>query len=291
MIVYVDILIVLNLIVDYFLLLAVGAIIRRKAKFWRLLAASIEGSIFSLYIFLPQSPLFTEIAVRVLFCIIMAGSAFGFISFKEFLRAAGAFFAVSCLYAGIMMSVWKLFSPRGMVVNNSVVYFDISALALICFTVAFYFLFMVLSKIFASNGTVAKSCRVHLEADGQKTEFTAMLDTGNSLDDIFGSGEIIIADKRVAESLFTVTDIDENPALKSRYRAVPLSTVAGDDMLDGFRCDIGYALLGKETVNIKNPIIAISKTPLDSGYDGIVNPKIFRNAVEENVSNNQKVFK
>ena len=72
---------------------------------------------------------------------------------------------------------------------------------------------------------------------------------------------------------------------------MPLSTVSGSDMLDGFRCDSAIAVLGKETVNIKNPIIALSKTAFDSGINGIVNPKIFGNAVYDNVSENKKVFK
>lgn len=291
MIVYADILIVLNLIVDYFLLLAAGAVLRRKPKFIRLLLSSFVGGLSSLYIFLPQSPIAIELILRLMLCMIMVILAFGFGTVKDFIRNTGIFFGITCLYAGIMTALWHILKPRGMVINNSVVYFDISAITLIVCTVIFYFAFLLLSRIFGANGETAQYCSIKVRVGEKAAELTAMLDTGNSLNDLFGNNEIIITDKKTAESLLGRTDIENNPLLKSRYRVIPLNTVSGADMLDGFRCDSAVATLGKETVNIKNPIIAISKTAFDSGISGIVNPKIFRNAVYDNASYNKKVFK
>ncbi len=286
MIVYADILIVLNLIVDYFLLHATISLLHRRVSFIRILLASLEGALFSLYIFLPQSPIVIEFILRFTVCLIMSLTSFGFVNLKEFLKASGLFFGITCLYAGLMMGLWHIFKPKGMVINNSVVYFDISAITLIICTVVFYFGFILLSKVFASNGQTALRCEVKVCVNENETEFTAMLDTGNSLSDIFGNSEIIIVEKEIVEELFWSTDLNHNPELKSRYRIIPLNTVSGLDMLDGFRCDSATAVLNKETVYIKNPVIAISKTAFDSGYKAIINPKIFRNAVEENVSNN-----
>lgn len=274
MIVYADILIVLNLIVDYFLLLAVSKILRIKYKFLRLLLAAIEGGIFSLYIYLPQSFAVTEFALRVIICFVMILTAFGFRSLKDFLKVSGLYFGITCLYAGIMTAFWKIFRPQGMIINNSVVYFDISAITLIVCTVIFYFLFTALSKIFESNGKFAKKCKVIVTAQEKHTEFSAIVDTGNSVNDVLGMGEVIIADKTVAVNLFGDIDINGNPSLKSRYRVIPLATVSGDDMLEGFRCDSACVTLENQTVKIKNPILAVSKTTFDSSYSGIINPKI-----------------
>lgn len=288
MIVYADILIIINLIVDYFLLNATASLLHRKVTFFRIVLASSEGALFSLYIFLPQSPIIIEFVLRCTVSFIMTLTAFGFRNFKEFLKASGLFFGITCLYAGLMMGLWHIFKPKGMVINNSVVYFDISATTLIICTVVFYFGFILLSKIFASNSRTAVKCEVKVYLNENITEFTAMLDTGNSLSDFFGNSEIIIVEKEVAEELLWSTDLNLNPELKSRYRIIPLNTVSGLDMLDGFRCDSAIAVLNNETVYINNPVIAISKTSFDSGYKAIINPKIFRNAVEENVSNIQK---
>jgi len=290
-IVYADILIILNLAVDYFLLHATAGFVKKKVPFLRILLSAVFGGISSLYIFLPQSHIAVELSVRIITCSAMTFVAFGFVSLKEFLRTSGVFFGITCLYAGVMTALWHLFKPNGMVINNSVVYFDISAITLIISTVIFYFVLTIISHIFSFNGIVAQRCRVSITADGNTAEIQAIVDTGNSLKDPFSSSEIIITDRKTAELLFGQLDIESDLSLKSRYRTVPLNTVSGLDMLHGFRCDSAVAVMNKESVNLNNPIIAISKTPFDSGINGIINPKIFRNAVYSNASYNKKTYK
>ena len=86
MIVYVDILIVVNMIVDYFLLLCAKRFLKRKITTLRVVLASLEGGIFSLYIFLPQSAVIIEFLVRMSTCFVMSLTAFGFNNLKEFIK-------------------------------------------------------------------------------------------------------------------------------------------------------------------------------------------------------------
>ena len=290
MIVYGDILIVLNLIVDYFLLLATSKMLNRKPRLWRMFLSSFEGGFFSLYIFLPQSVFIIELMLRIAICLIISFTAFGFVNLKEFLKATGMYFAITCLYAGIMTAIWKILKPRGMVINNSVVYFDISAITLIGCTVIFYFIFVLFSKIFASYHNYADKCKVTIRYKEKESSFEAIIDTGNSVSDVFGNSEVIIADKSVVESLFGVVDINYNPTLKSRYRAIPCTTVSGAYILDGFRCDSAVLTLSGKDIELRNPILAVSKTPLWEGT-GIVNPKIFQNVGVEYDNQNKKAYK
>ena len=290
MIVYADILIVLNIIVDYFLLLLSSGVLHRKIKPWRTVLGAVEGGIFSLYIFLPQFDFFAELIIRISVCFIISFTVFGFVNLKSFLKASGIFFTVTCFYGGSMTAVWKLLKPNGMVINNSVVYFDISALALIWCTVIFYLLFTLLSRLFSSNHSMASRCSVCLYYKEKAAEFNAIVDTGNSIKDVFGSSDIIIADKTVANLLFGQTDININTELKSRYRAIPCTTVSGADILDGFRCDSGVVNQSGKSYKLKNPILAVSNIPLGEER-GIVNPEIFQNVGGEYDIKNKKVYK
>lgn len=288
MIVYADILIILNVLVDYFLLQATAKFIGRKVKLWRMILGSFLGGLFSLYIFMPKSHVFIEFCVRIISCSAIAFSVFGFINFKGFLKSAGVFFGINCLYAGIISAFWKIFKPRGLVINNSVVYFDISAITLVISTVIFYFLFIFISKMFVSSGKMSEKCAVTILAVGNKSCFTAIIDTGNSVSDVFGNSQIIIVDRAVFYQLFGEL---QNEYLKNRYRVIPINTVSGGDVLEGYRCDYAELIRDKEKIYLKNPIIAISKTSFSEDYLGIVNPKIFRNVGEENVAKNQNAFK
>lgn len=272
MIVYADVLVFLNLIVDYLLLCVTGKIVKIKSSVPRMVLGALIGALSSLYIFFPQGGILAETAVKLVFCGLMALAAFGFGGTKGFLRKMGVLFLVTCAYGGIMIAVWYLFKPYGMVVNNSVVYFNISPTVLIIASVVAYIAFTVLSRIFSVSSKYAEKCRIKVTANGRDTEFSAIVDTGNSIEDIFGKSEVIIVDKECAKRLFGTLDSD-SPQLRPRYRALPCGTVSGDGMLDGYRCDSAVVTANSKTVTLEKPILAISKLPLKDGYSGIINPK------------------
>ncbi len=273
MIIYADVLIVLNLLVDYFLVLASGKILSKKVKTIRALLSAFLGAISSLYIFLPQLSFFAELSFKISVCLIMTAVAFGISSFKQYLKSFLVLFLVTCSYAGGMIAVWHIFKPNGMAVNNSVIYFDISPIVLVGVTVATYLLFVLLNRIFSPTSKTAEKCEITVEIDGKRQKLSAILDTGNSIVDLFSKSEIIIADKKAVKSVFGDIEVAKK-VKKNRYRIIPFSSVSGADMLDGFRCDSAYVKSKDKTVVLDKPILAISKTALCDDYNAIVNPKI-----------------
>lgn len=274
MIVYVDILIVLNLIVDYLLLNASATFLSMRVRTFRLISAAVIGAFSSLYIFIPNVSLLFEGVYKFFICALMSITAFGYGSFRRYLKASAVLFIITCGYAGAMFAVWHIFRPNGMVINNGVVYFDISPLVLIIVTVVSYFVFIFMYKILSRTAKTAESCNIELYADGKTNSFRGILDTGNSVVDMFGSSEIIVADKSVLEELFGETDINKNKEILNRYRLIPCSTVSGDGMLEAFRCDKANVSANGKSIVIEKPIVAISKTAINDNYLAVLNPKI-----------------
>ena len=272
MTVYADILIILELAVNYFLLALTAALLRLESSIPRQLAAALVGALSSLTIFLPEFSEPLLVAIQLLVALIMACVAFSARRLKRVLRNTAVLFAVSCGYAGGMMAIWTLLHPSGMVVHNSVVYFNISPLFLVLFSTGAYFAVMLFRYILGRNASLAERCTVKLFAQQSSIELEAIADTGNSLEDVFGLSEIIIADRAAAYAL--LGDLDSNDELKKRYRALPCSTVSGDGMLDGYRCDKAYIEYNGKTLELRRPILAVSKQSLGQDYSAIVNPKI-----------------
>ena len=275
MVVYADILVILNLIVDYFLLSASAAILRVKLSVFRQLASASVGALSSLYIFAPDLGLFFDLAFRAVICAVMVLCAFGFRGTKRFLRAAGVLFLVTCGFGGIMTALWTIFKPDGMTVVNSVVYFNISPAVLIGASVITYLLFMLLKAIFSKTSELAERCEITVTAEEKSITMDAIVDTGNSIKDYLSGSEVIIADSEFVRALLGSDSPDTDARLKSRYRILPLSTVSGGGTLDGFRCDSAVISDGERTVKLEKPILAVSKTPLRDDYQAIVNPEIF----------------
>lgn len=160
MVVYTDILVILNFIVNYFLLTVSALILHIKSPLLRQLAAAAIGGLSSLYIFAPDLGLTIGALYRAAVCAVTVLCAYGFKSIKRFLRAAGVLFLVTCGYGGIMTAVWTFLKPNSMTVVNSVVYFDISPMVLIAVSVIAYLLFMLLSAIFSKTSKFSKRCEI-----------------------------------------------------------------------------------------------------------------------------------
>lgn len=275
MIVYADILIILNLAVDYFLLRAAAFFLHLNLPLWRILLSSVTGGLSSLYIFLPAFGVFADILFRTAVCAVMSFVCFGFGGIKAFLRKCGILLLVTFGYGGIMTALWYLLKPGGMAVINSVVYFNISPTVLIISSVAAYFLMRFISIIFSGTSKLAERCEITVSAGNNSITMEGIVDTGNSVEDIFGGGEVIIADSEYVKTLFGETDPALNKEIRSRYRVMPCGTVTGGGALEAFRCDTALVSDGKRSVRLNKPILAVSKTPLKDDYAAIVNPRIF----------------
>lgn len=275
MVVYADILIILNFLVDYFLLLASAKLLHFNSPVIRLLASAVIGGFSSLYIFAPDLGFLIGLLFRTAVCALMVFAAFGFKNIKTFLRGCGVLFLVTCGYGGIMTAVWYFLKPNGMTVVNSVVYFNISPTVLIIASLAAYILFMIFSAVFSKTSKFAERCEITISADGGSITMEGIIDTGNSIEDILGNSEVIIADKSYVKTLFGDINPVTNEKLKPRYRLMPCGTVSGGGTLEGFRCDTALITDGEKSVKLEKPILAVSKTPLNDDYSAIVNPRIF----------------
>ena len=269
--VYADVLVVLNLLVDYFLLSASGRLLHINLPFWRQLLAAGLGGISSLIIFMPTQGFIIELLIQCAVCICMTLTAFGFGSIKRAVRAAAVLFGVTLGYGGGMMALWYILRPNGMVINNSVVYFDISPVFLIVFSVVGYIIVNIARRWLGANGSAAHRCTAEIFVGGKSRVLSALVDTGNSLEDAFSNSEVIIADENAVKALFGfLPKAEEFP---DRYRVLACTGVSGEALLDGFRCDRAVIAYSGRKIELHRPILAISRQPLGGDYDAIINPR------------------
>lgn len=272
MAVYVDVLLLINLLVDYFLLSLTARLLKKKTSVLRLVLSSLLGALSSLYIFLPQMNIVFEVLIKVAVCGLMTLIGFNSTSLKGFLRSLSVLVAVTFGYAGFMIAFWYTFKPSGMIINNSVVYFNVSPLFLIAFSVVAYLIISIVKKVTEKNCDFAKVCEIEVFAEGKSAALKAIIDTGNSVEDMFSLSEVIVVDESVLYELFD--DYPTSKNLDNRYRALPLSTVSGAGLLNGYRCDTANVIYNGKKIQLIKPILAISKAKLNDGYNSIINPKI-----------------
>ena len=268
MIVYADILILTNLITDYFMLAATAKITRQKTRLLRMCLAAFFAAAGTLIILLPEQNKFLEFLIRLVFSFVICLLAFGYKGIRRLVSSSLIFLTVNFCYAGAMMALYYIFKPAGMVIKNSVVYFDISPLFLIVFSVAGFLVSTLFSFFFSRKNKSAKECFLILDFCGKQADFSAVIDTGNSLVDPLGGGAVIIGDRKKCRLAFGDLTPKTYP---QKYRAIPCGTVLGNTILDGFRCDGGKIITQEKTVILKQPVLALSAADL-CDCEAIVNP-------------------
>lgn len=225
--IYIDVLITVNIFIDYFLLILTNKIIGVNIKYYRIIIGSILGGIFSLTALLPTLPFGINILIDLAIAMIIIFTTFGKCNPKTYIKRVIVFFTLSFLFGGIMIFIYLSFRPNGMGIYNDVVYFNISPILLIALTLICYYILLAIKKL---TKTVYKTDIHNIEIiiNGKSYIFNAKLDTGCTVKEPFSGKSVIVAEREVFNNF--VPD-------KTKIRIIPFTSLGGNGILQGFCAD------------------------------------------------------
>ena len=76
MTIYVDVVLIENLIMNYIILFATDIILKNKSKFWRLLLASLIGAIYTVISYISNLKIYSSMILKMILSIIIVYVAF-----------------------------------------------------------------------------------------------------------------------------------------------------------------------------------------------------------------------
>ncbi len=281
-IVYADVLFVTNMLITYLLLSLVSSVFKVKGRVWRMIAASALGGIFSFYILAPEQNLLITMLIKFSFSVAIIFCAFKSQSARRFFRLLLGFYVVSFGFAGVMIAVWIIVKPDGMVINNSTVYFNISVPLLLASCAVCYGVIWIAQRVISKRVPQNSVCDVTIVVESVRVTCRAIIDTGNNLVDLFSGYPVIIAEYRSVERLIP-TDFrqfycgnGEMPQsagdFGGRVRATPYEAVGGGGILPAFRPDYITLKNGGKLIKIDNVIVAVTVNNLpQSDYQVLLN--------------------
>lgn len=266
--IYVDVLVAVNFLINYFLLLATRRFLGIPAKKGRLLGAAALGALFSLSILLPEIPAAAGLLTKLFMSVCIVLTAFGYGGVKRLLRGTAAFYIINFGFAGLMMALWYFIAPQGLVIRNSVVYFDISPLMLILLSVLCYFIITLVNRVTGRQAPKDLYCRIVVSCGGAVCDCAAKVDTGNSLREPFSNDPVVVVFEQTAAKVIP-------PEGSLNFRMVPFSDISGEGLLRAFRPDRLTVYSGGKAIAITDVYIAVS--PARPGdCDALINPDILQ---------------
>ena len=274
MTVYVDVLIIVNTVIDYFILLTAQRLSKTNCKIYRMVLASLLGGVLSLYIFAPDYGVAVNAVVWLLSGAMIVLSACSKNELKKLLRLYVAYIFTNAIYGGVVTAFWTLFKPRGMVVFNGIVYYQLSPIILLVVTVLCYTAITLSERFLKLKAPMAQRCKLMLYYENLSLELEAIIDTGHSLCDPFSERSVIIADGAKLEKIINI--IPQN-----KYRLIPYSDISGRGVLNAFLADKAQIFLNDKCYVIIKPTIAAAKTNmLPQEFSALISPQIFNEESE-----------
>lgn len=284
MTVYIDVLLIVNMYIDYFLIKISGKLLGIKARQYRYILSAFAGSFFSFTIFLPQINFFINVLIMFISAMLMVFIAFGKCDIKIILKRTLVMFISNFIFSGFMGFISS--GMKFVIFNNSVIYADISILVLIAATAAVYLIISIFQYINNKRKLESADYSVYIRYNKKTVSLKALGDTGNSLTDAVTGKPVIICQSDFVPIDFNfkskLKNIDEYsiPQLLSDknkpvgFKVIPFSTINSNGLLPVFTPDevIIKCNDNKQYENI-DALVGIS-TMRDKEYSAIFNPKI-----------------
>ena len=221
---YVDILVILNTLVNYFILLAIRKITHSYTKRWRIALGAFVGGLSSLLLFLEHLNIIMKL-LKILSGVLMIAVTFEIKPIKQFVKKLFFLFAITFLFGGVTYAIYIFFDKDILIYSNGIIYFDVDMTFLVICSVISYFVITLITKYTDKKSSKNKEYYITIENNGKGVSCTGLMDTGNNLREPFSDYPVIIVDKSIFNQLYT----------SETTRIIPVSTVNGESIIKAFK--------------------------------------------------------
>lgn len=297
-VVYLDVIWLLNLVLDGFILFVTAFLARRKVSGWRVIGASAIGASYALFLFFPALSVLLSFFFKVLFSVLMVWVAFRPKGLWEFGKMLGLFYLASFLMGGAAYATNGLFQNVSMknglvIVKGRVAWLQPTTVLLIVAAIPLVYLLgkSAWNRLAKAKHREHNFWRVEVRIGEWQAQFTGLLDTGNALTDPLSRTPVMVLDWELLREALPVTlaeclekgvdlasalgDFEIDDEWQSRLRLVPYRGVGGMmGMLLCFRPDLVLMSADGEEHECRKVLVGMNPKPLaaDGSYRAILHP-------------------
>ncbi len=294
--IYIEYLLIENVIINFIILYVVARITRTKINKLRLFVSAIIGSIYTIIVFYPSMEFMGKFLIKVSISILMVILAYNPETLQQFIKQISAFYLVSFAFAGAIIGIFYIvnnnsYSLRFSFKNSR----ELSRYLTVGIIVATILLFSILKYYQKRLSRENYLTPISIGLKDKEVNLVALIDTGNSLKEPITQKPVIIAEYLALEEILPDSiknmyldnkELDLNIIAKVmeeigddiNLRLIPFKSIGNNSgILIGFKPDIIKIYLEDEVKKVADEtIVAIynDKLSLDEGYSGLLHPEI-----------------
>ncbi|ENH98322.1 stage II sporulation protein GA [Gracilibacillus halophilus YIM-C55.5] len=293
MIVYVEVIWLLNLLIDWMILLLTQSITKQTTKQYRLFLASFIGAIVIPLAFLFPSFNMQAWPLKVIHSLVIVYVAFGFANFVTYMRALLTFYFMTFAIGGGLLACHYLFATETMIPTSPTMeptYIN-GLFVLIGFPVIALFTKIRMDKHQFHQLKANYIYQITISWKGKLASVHGYLDSGNHLSDPMTQTPVMICEQSVLHTWLTPTEIKRlesssqqlingeiNHLALEDFRIIPYQGVSGQtDLMVVFKPDYIQIQTDHTMSTNRRVLIGIQfgEITSDGRYQCLLHPKLF----------------
>ena len=192
MTIYLDIVMLENVIMNYIILYATGFIYKTSIKHFRILLSSIIGGVYAVVSFMEILPIYSSIGLKIVLSIGMVYLAYNAKNLKILLKQLLVFYLTSFAFGGIAFALLYFIKPQDIFMKNGL-YIGTYPIKIVLLggIVGFAMIRVAYKKLSKKE----MFCKINFEIMQKEKELTAMLDTGNLLREPITGNPVVVVER------------------------------------------------------------------------------------------------
>lgn len=195
MTIYVDVVLIENLIMNYIILFATSIILKNNSKFWRLLSASLIGAIYTVISYISNLKIYSSMILKLILSIIIVYVAFNPPNMKKMCKSLLIFYLTSLVFGGAAFALIYIVKPQETFMKNGLFLGTYSLKTILLSGIVAFFI--VITAFTVVKNKISKRdmfCNIKIKLNGKEIETKAMLDTGNMLKEPITNIPVIVVE-------------------------------------------------------------------------------------------------
>ena len=275
--IYVYIIFLQNIIINFIILWATSKISDVETTFFRIFLSSMAGAFYAiLFLIIHNLPIYSALW-KFVFSIIMVYIAFRPRRIKYFIRIICVFYLTTFLFAGAAFALLYLIQGEGFIQNGIIYVFWETKLTVLVLSILLVLIMIKIIRNIIKYRLNKENLYVpvRISFENESICISALIDTGNSLYDPITRKPVIIVEFKALKKLLPqeirkmfdscedkdlvgLTDIVSGSKWAQRFRLIPFRSLGRENgMLVGFKPDLVEIGENLDKNKMKNVVVGI----------------------------------
>ena len=198
MTIYIDVVIIENMVMNYIILFATGIVLKTKIKHLRLILASLIGAIYSIITYISSIQIYSNMIMKIILSIIIVYIAYNPQSIKIMWKQLIIFYLTSFVFGGAAFALIYIIKPQEILMRNGLFLGTYPLKTVILGAIIAFIIIITAFKIVKTK--ISKKdmfCTINVKINDKELTAKAMIDTGNLLKEPITGKPVVVLEHTI----------------------------------------------------------------------------------------------